>query len=46
MGVSNVGPQPCIPRNTRGSKGVVVLYKKGLHDIVHVMHKDVDVCYM
>ena len=39
-------PQPSIPRNTRGSGGVVMLYKKELHDRVCVVHKDVDVRYM
>ena len=46
MGVTIVGPQPWITRKSRDSKGVVVLYKKELHDIVHVMQKDVDARYM
>ena len=39
-------PQPRTPRSTRGSGGVAVLYKKELHDRVHLVHKDVDAHYM
>ena len=37
---------PTSPGSTRGSGGVAVLYKKELHDRVHVVHKDVDARYM
>ena len=39
-------PQPQTRGSTRGSGGVVVLYKEELHDRVHVVHKDVDARHM
>ena len=36
----------CRLRKRHQEGGVVVLYKKELHDRVHVVRKDVDACYM
>ena len=39
-------PQSWIPWSTRRSTGVAVLYKKDLHNRVHVVYKDVDASYI